>query len=154
LIDAKWKDHLSNMDHLRSGIGFRGYGGVDPRIAYKREGFELFDGMIQALKEEVTRLAMRVEAPEPEMAAATGPQAPDLARLLEGTWRISGYSGPTDPSESPPAAPPPPQASAAGAPPSPFQMPKIQAKPAVPVVGRNDPCPCGSGQKYKKCHGA
>ncbi len=156
LIDAKWKDHLSNMDHLRSGIGFRGYGGVDPRIAYKKEGFELFDAMIQALKEEVTRLAMHVEAPEPEMAAAAGPRTPDLARLLEGTWRISGYSGPVDPSEAPPERAPqaPLQQQAGGGAPSPFQMPKLPARPAVPVVGRNDPCPCGSGKKYKKCHGA
>jgi preprotein translocase subunit SecA len=154
-FDEKWKDHLHMMDQLRSGIALRGYAQVDPKIAYKKEGFELFDAMIQALKEEVTRLAMHVEAPEPEMAASAGPKALDLARLLEGTWRISGYSGPTDPSEAPPASAAPPPAQAAGAPFLPIPPGfKIPAKPSMPKVGRNDPCPCGSGKKYKKCHGA
>ena len=64
IIDTKWKDHLSNMDHLRSGIGLRGYAQIDPRLAYKKEGFEFFDAMISAMKEEAVSALLRVEAPE------------------------------------------------------------------------------------------
>ncbi len=158
LIDTKWKDHLSNMDHLRSGIGLRGYAQIDPRLAYKKEGFEFFDAMIVAMKEEAVSALLRVEAPE---AAAEAPKAEDLAKLLESTWKISAYSGPTDPSETvrapEPESSPQPLPELPNLPP----MPPIPGRPgpgrmtpAAAEAGRNDPCPCGSGKKFKKCHGA
>ena len=163
LIDGKWKDHLSNMDHLRSGIGFRGYGGVDPRIAYKKEGFDLFDAMLTSLKDEVAALLLRVEAPPDEGMTMAGaphhPSPPDLTKLLEDTWKISSYSAPASEAPKEPEAPPSALPSLPKPPLAPLRLgPAVQpvGKPSGPGmdVGRNDPCPCGSGKKYKKCHGA
>ncbi|MCP9456169.1 MAG: preprotein translocase subunit SecA [Nitrospira sp.] len=126
VIDHHWKDHLLAMDHLRDGIGLRGYGQKDPLIEYKREGFDLFAGMMERIKSDtISRLfhvqAVRQEAerPAPSPPLVTRPQPKLILNRAEET-------------------------SAAPAP-----VHRADAK-----VGRNDPCPCGSGKKYKKCHGA
>ena len=122
VIDHHWKDHLLAMDHLRDGIGLRGYGQKDPLIEYKREGYDLFAGMMERIKSDTLERLFLVQAARGE-------------------------------------APPPPVLSA----PPPMRLRLNRGdEPAVtqPVhrtadkVGRNDPCPCGSGKKYKKCHGA
>ncbi|MBI4834465.1 MAG: preprotein translocase subunit SecA [Planctomycetes bacterium] len=135
-IDEKWKDHLYAMDQLRSGIGLRSYAQVDPKIEYKREGYQLFDTLIEAVKEETTDLIFKVRIEKPEM------------EKLEKTWKPTEFKhqeigafeevkrakGGTNEENK-------------GA------MATEKSRPVVvgDKVGRNDPCPCGSGKKYKKC---
>ena len=127
VIDHHWKDHLLGMDHLRDGIGLRGYGQKDPLIEYKREGFDLFAGMMERVKSDTLDRLFHVQAVRQEGPQEAPPPPPVIARpqpkltLSHGDEQVS--------------APAPAQRSDA-------------------KVGRNDPCPCGSGKKYKKCHGA
>ncbi|MCM0754690.1 preprotein translocase subunit SecA [Desulfovibrio aminophilus] len=122
-LDRNWKDHLLNMDHLRDGIGLRGYGQKDPKQEYKREGFELFRDMLDNIKENTLRalchLRIKAEVREEEY------QHKESAGNLQ-------YAGSADGADK-------------------AKEPKRRAEPKV---GRNDPCPCGSGKKYKKCCGA
>jgi len=135
VVDGAWKDHLLAMDHLKEGIGLRGYGQKDPLIEYKREGFEMFEAMEARVAKDAIEYLMKVQvAVEPERVA----QAADLSELPltppgDGRRRRERELTPTH-SLRPAAAP---------------------AMTAVPraKVGRNDPCPCGSGKKYKKCCG-
>jgi preprotein translocase subunit SecA len=134
VVDSQWKDHLLAMDHLKEGIGLRGYGQKDPLIEYKREGFEMFEAMEARIAKETVERLMKVQvAVEPDqMARVTDPSAP-LAPPSDGRRRREREATPSR-SLRPAAAP------AVTAP---------RAK-----VGRNEPCPCGSGKKYKKCCGA
>jgi preprotein translocase subunit SecA len=155
VLDTQWKDHLLNMDHLKEGIGLRGYGQHDPLVEYKRESFDMFEMMMQHSQEEAVRYLFHMQimdAPQQVAAAAAnedGDQeqasvAPPRKRAstsmddLEAQFqrrkkreleqaRMAGSNGSS----------------------APQQVVRGQAK-----VGRNDPCPCGSGKKYKKCHGA
>ena len=135
VVDSQWKDHLLGMDHLKEGIGLRGYGQKDPLIEYKREGFELFEGMEGRIAKEAIEYLMKVQvAVEPERVA----QAADLLELPlapSGDGRRGRQREATPGRSLGPAA-----------------------APAVAVsrakIGRNEPCPCGSGKKYKKCCGA
>ena len=126
VIDHHWKDHLLGMDHLRDGIGLRGYGQKDPLIEYKREGFDLFAGMMERIKSDTLDRLFHVQAVRHE-GEQPAPQQPVLSRPLPKLTLNRG--------EELVAAPAP-------------------AHRAENKVGRNDPCPCGSGKKYKKCHGA
>jgi preprotein translocase subunit SecA len=154
VLDTQWKDHLLAMDHLKEGIGLRGYGQHDPLVEYKRESFDMFENMMRRAQEDTVRYLFHMqimEAPTAQPAAAQEdgdqqqPAAPpprkrastsmdDLEaqfqrrkkRELEQA-RMAGSNGNT----------------------APQQVVRGSAK-----VGRNDPCPCGSGKKYKKCHGA
>jgi preprotein translocase subunit SecA len=121
VIDHHWKDHLLGMDHLRDGIGLRGYGQKDPLIEYKREGFDMFSSMMDRIKSDVLDRLFRVQAVRGE-----------------------------EPPPPPVAAPPPRMILNRGE--EPAASPAVQRH--ADKVGRNDPCPCGSGKKYKKCHGA
>ncbi|MCA1946143.1 MAG: preprotein translocase subunit SecA [Desulfovibrio sp.] len=120
-LDRNWKEHLSNMDHLRDGIGLRGYGQKDPKQEYKREGFEIFQEMIHVIKENALRALTRLRFQR--VTEAELKHKDDSASL--------NYSGGTETK----------------------QQKKKPARRTAPKVGRNDPCPCGSGQKYKKCCG-
>ncbi|HET6674551.1 MAG TPA: preprotein translocase subunit SecA [Nitrospiraceae bacterium] len=121
VIDHHWKDHLLGMDHLRDGIGLRGYGQKDPLIEYKREGFDMFSSMMDRIKSDALDRLFRVQAVKGE-----------------------------EPPPPPVAAPPPRMILNRGE--EPAASPTVQRQ--ADKVGRNDPCPCGSGKKYKKCHGA
>jgi preprotein translocase subunit SecA len=124
VIDHHWKDHLLGMDHLRDGIGLRGYGQKDPLIEYKREGYDLFAGMMERIKSDtIERLFLVQAVREGERSA---PPPPVLSRPQPKLTLNRG--------EEPVSAP---------------TVHRTDDK-----VGRNDPCPCGSGKKYKKCHGA
>ncbi|MGH9458069.1 MAG: preprotein translocase subunit SecA [Thermoanaerobaculia bacterium] len=123
VIDALWKDHLLVIDHLKEGIGLRGYGQRDPLIEYKRESFELFQEMMERVQDRVVKFLFKTEV-------ATEEQQAERRRL---------------------AAPPRQQQFSYSAPPKEAAQP---VKRREAKVGRNDPCPCGSGKKYKKCHGA
>ena len=144
-LDRTWKEHLRNMDALRDGIGLRGYGQKDPKLEYKREGFEMFQSMLFQIREGVFRALTRVhvqpaepapaeDAVEEGNAPAEAPQqeAPKAKPTLSLRHKENddlAYSGS--------------QTTDAG----------NQPAKAKPRVGRNDPCPCGSGKKYKKCCG-
>ena len=133
-IDVKWKDHLHAMDVLKSGIGLRGWGQHDPKIVYKIEGGEDFDKMMSSIAEQVTDVFFRVEVEERK------------EREISGIWE----TGSLDHEEFDVAADAEEQRAAAEN--------AGEKKPMEPItvgakVGRNDPCPCGSGRKYKKCCG-
>jgi preprotein translocase subunit SecA len=121
VIDHHWKDHLLGMDHLRDGIGLRGYGQKDPLIEYKREGFDMFSSMMDRIKSD----------------------------SLDRLFRVQAVRG-EEPPPPPVSAPPPRMILNRGEEPTAAATVQRQAD----KVGRNDPCPCGSGKKYKKCHGA
>jgi preprotein translocase subunit SecA len=127
VIDHHWKDHLLGMDHLRDGIGLRGYGQKDPLIEYKREGFDLFAGMMERIKSDTLERLFRVQAVRNEQEQAAPPPPPVMSRPQPKLTLNRG--------EEPVAA-------------------QTPAHRTDNKVGRNDPCPCGSGKKYKKCHGA
>jgi len=128
-LDTHWREHLSALDHLRQGIHLRGYAQKQPKQEYKREAFELFSGMLTAIKAEVTQITTTVQIRAPEDV-----QAVELHEEPSNVqFQHAGYDEAQDFAE----------AAAARATPA----------DAYPKVGRNDPCPCGSGKKYKQCHG-
>jgi len=118
-VDALWKDHLLNMDYLKEGIGLRSYGQQDPLVAYKREGHEMFQQMIDRVKEETLQKLFHIQIQREEQLEEMRAEQEDQPM----------FYGPAEGS------------------------PKQQAVRKDGKVGRNDPCPCGSGKKYKKCHG-
>ncbi|APX89867.1 preprotein translocase subunit SecA [Brevirhabdus pacifica] len=135
-IDAKWREHLVTLEHLRSVVGFRGYAQRDPLNEYKNESFQLFESLLNSLREEVTeKLAQLRPLSEEE-------QKQMLAQLIEQQRALQGAEAGAQPGAAPAAGP---QAAA---------QPDGAGETAVAEVGRNDPCPCGSGKRYKHCHGA
>ena len=140
-FDALWKDHLLQMDHLREGIGLRGYGQKDPLLEYKKEGFSLFKLMMEQFSTDVLQKLFRVRLAE-ERQAEPSQQIVNLPFQRTPMQMAHQEAGAfqRNPTQSPMAT------SAVG----------VQSAPPqnFPRVGRNDPCPCGSNKKYKKCHGA
>ena len=158
VIDQQWKDHLLSMDHLREGIGLRGYGQHDPLVEYKRESFDMFEAMMERFEEETVRYLYLMQiieaprpAPQPELAPADG-NGDAVAAFSTGARRDRAATSVDDMEEA-------------------FQRRKrreleqarmagggeqgtVQQVVRGDKVGRNDPCPCGSGKKYKKCCGA
>ena len=127
VIDHHWKDHLLGMDHLRDGIGLRGYGQKDPLIEYKKEGYDLFAGMMQRIKSDTLERLFLVQAVRTEGPAASAPPPPPVIPQPQPKLTLNRGDEP------------------------------VASQPVQRTddkVGRNDPCPCGSGKKYKKCHGA
>jgi len=119
-VDNLWKDHLLSMDHLKEGIGLRGYAQQDPLMVYKKEAFEMFQDLISRIKEETLKILFRIQISEPS-------EVSELAQPEEQEMTFShGEAG---------------------------QQKKKPVKREGDKVGRNDPCPCGSGKKYKKCCG-
>ncbi|MDF1799900.1 MAG: preprotein translocase subunit SecA [Planctomycetota bacterium] len=209
-IDTRWKDHLHAIDSLKAGIGLRGYAQKDPKNEYKREGYELFTKLQEAIEDEIASLVLRVEvggegaargqsyatpaqvfggarsvkpqfgAPAQRQAAPVRAAAPvrrpvsasqafdamnqqrriQQALAAQQAKRAGAEGG--APAGAAPAAPaarpaPAPGATRVATNPAPSSRPIPKPAPQAPVqpeVGRNDPCPCGSGKKYKKCHGA
>jgi preprotein translocase subunit SecA len=153
IVDTQWKDHLYSLDHLKEGIGLRGYGQRDPLIEYKKESFELFQAMKDRVDEEIVRYLWWLRPVLSEEAAAPRPIRRSRAPLV-----LSG--GAEAAASSPFGAPR--RAAAAGAERRAPQPERVGGDDAAvktvrrdePKVGRNEPCPCGSGKKYKKCHGA
>ena len=146
IVDTQWKDHLYSLDHLKEGIGLRGYAQKDPLIEYKRESFELFQAMKERIDSEMVRYLWRLRPiPQGEGAAAARPALRQSASvtLNDPGAGASAFAG----------------APAAGRRPQPARTGGDDAAVRTvrrdsPKVGRNDPCPCGSGKKYKRCHGA
>jgi len=124
VADAQWKDHLLAMDHLKEGIGLRGYGQRDPLVEYKRESFDMFEAMMDRIEDETLRYLFLMRTPEEEEEMIR--QYQRRKRREQAEMRMIG----------------------AGAAEKPQQVIRREK------IGRNEPCPCGSGKKYKKCHGA
>ncbi|MGA9243419.1 MAG: preprotein translocase subunit SecA [Silvibacterium sp.] len=177
VLDGLWKDHLLNMDHLKEGIGLRGYAQQDPLVAYKRESFDMFEGMMARFQEDTVRylFLMQIVGPDgqpvviPSRVRPEVPPAPPV-NSADGPALTNGHR----------TAPPAPLVRDVSAAPTTtidaiereFQRKKqreleharmagggeetrqVAQRRAGDKVGRNDPCPCGSGKKYKKCHGA
>jgi preprotein translocase subunit SecA len=134
IVDDAWKNHLLTMDHLRSSVGLKGYAQMDPKVEYKREGMRLFETMWESIGERVTELILRMES-----------------SLNEDFIRSTFVEGEARHDELPMAQ----QESAAQRAASESDQGDQRAEPVrntAPRVGRNDPCPCGSGKKYKACH--
>ncbi len=174
VLDQQWKEHLLNMDHLKEGIGLRGYGQHDPLVEYKRESFEMFEAMMLRFQEETTRylyLMQILERPGGDFGGAGGPggRVPqELGGPEAGVPAVRSGGGGDGNGRRPPRAVATSvdeleeafqrrkrreleQARMAG---SGEYQPVQQVVRSGDKVGRNDPCPCGSGKKYKKCCGA
>src|SRR5258706_2436447 len=156
IVDTQWKDHLYSLDHLKEGIGLRGYGQRDPLVEYKKESFALFQDMKERIDEEIVRYlwwlrpVVSEDTPLPRRPAHV--RRPPLI-LNDPTETHSAFGAPQ---RSRPAEPIPFNAPGGKQPPrvGGDDAPIKTVRPDEPKVGRNDPCPCGSGKKYKKCHGA
>src|SRR6266851_1714696 len=147
-IDRAWVEHLTNMDHLRDGIGLRGYGQKDPKQEYKKEGYDLFVNMMASVCSTVVTKLLRVKVQRQEEIAAI--EAEDMekhaAQLQQATARHGEEEEGAVPGEGAPVGQRARSRPQAAMPPP--------ASRAAPKIGRNDLCPCGSGKKFKKCHGA
>ncbi|MFT7484436.1 MAG: preprotein translocase subunit SecA [Candidatus Paceibacteria bacterium] len=195
-IDGRWKDHLKAIDALKAGIGLRGYGQMDPKMEYKKEGFQLFGKLFEAIEEEVASLVLRIRAKGEDQGEAQAPTAKASAGGSTTSQAKGGQAGPPPPSTNPISIrmaerfqaefkrtgvlplPEPPNAEDVKK--RQATLRKLQAQhaqetqaqqqaqmkskaqaaqesaamaKALESVGRNDPCPCGSGKKVKKCHG-
>ena len=169
VIDAQWKDHLLAMDHLKEGIGLRGYGQHDPLVEYKRESFDMFEEMMARFQEETVRYLYQMQILErpPESAGLppSGPTPSEASPDAEVPSLVTGGRGGNG------GRPPRPIATSVDELEEAFQRKKkkeleqarmagagdLQVQQVVrsgDKIGRNDPCPCGSGKKYKKCCGA
>ena len=133
-IDTNWRAHLQALDHLRQGIHLRGYAQRDPKQEFKREAFVLFSDMLDRVRNDVVRVLMTVRVQTPEQVEET----PDQEAPVNVRYHHSDYDKALSGEDPGLAETPADAATAAG---------------SVPKVGRNDPCPCGSGKKYKQCHG-
>ena len=131
-IDSQWREHLSALDYLRQGIHLRGYAQKQPKQEYKREAFQLFGQLLDSVKNDVTRILMNVRIQSPEQVAQATEQLEASAEQIANVT----YTAPTESGEALSVTDP------------------STVVAEVPRVGRNDPCPCGSGKKYKHCHGA
>jgi len=154
-LDRSWLEHLAALDHLRQGIHLRGYAQKNPKQEYKREAFELFEALLNIIKTEVTRIVMNVRIQSPEQLEEAAEQYEEQGSHVENVeFRHAEFA------EAASAAP------AAMAVDAATQMVDqamsrgghggagaASAEAGIPKVGRNDPCPCGSGKKYKQCHG-
>ena len=132
VVDNAWKEHLASMDYMRQGIYLRGYAQQDPKQAFKRESFELFSNMLDRIKGEIVQMLARIRVRSEEEVAAMEAEQQRMAERLQRQMLASGGGAPVSAGDQAH-----PQAAASEG----------------PKAGRNDPCPCGSGKKYKHCHG-
>ena len=141
VLDQNWKEHLGRMDYLRQGIHLRGYAQKNPKQEYKREAFKLFEELLENVKYEVVRFLSKVQVrSEDEVEALERQQREAQEREAQGARYVHAEAPELVPGEEPAGE------TAQVAAPAPFVR-------DMPKVGRNEPCPCGSGKKYKQCHG-
>jgi preprotein translocase subunit SecA len=140
-LDHHWREHLAALDHLRQGIHLRGYAQKNPKQEYKREAFELFSDMLDRIKQDVVKFVLTAQVRSREDVEAVEPPEAPVVNVryqhadYEEALATAGTGGMADNGGDVALAPPPPFVRAGQ------------------KVGRNDPCPCGSGKKYKHCHG-
>jgi preprotein translocase subunit SecA len=150
-LDSHWKEHIGALDYLRQGIGLRSFAQKNPKQEYKREAFEMFSAMLDRVKRDTITILSKIEIRRPEdvrAVEAPTPATDSLSFQHAAPPRIT-QAAPGQPGDSRPLPPPDPGQPAkrrSDAAPSPFVREQ-------PKVGRNQPCPCGSGKKYKQCHG-
>jgi preprotein translocase subunit SecA len=123
-MDNLWKDHLLSMDHLKEGIGLRGYGQKNPLQEYQKEAFAMFEALSQRMQDDVVEKLFTVQIARQEDAQRIAPRPVSQRQVMMSHGGAAVQAQPT------------------------------QLKREAPKVGRNDPCPCGSGKKFKRCHGA
>jgi preprotein translocase subunit SecA len=157
-LDRHWREHLAAMDYLRQGIHLRAYAQKNPKQEYKREAYELFQSLLERINRESISLLSRLQVrSEAEIEEQERERERQLARRLQMQHAvpqsvISGDAAPVGPEAAAAASAGPAQG-------GPFAAGPASAQPAAPQVrdvrkvGRNEPCPCGSGKKYKHCHG-
>ncbi len=138
ILDTAWKDHLLVMDHLRSGIGLMGYAQVDPKVAYKREGMKIFGDMWASVYSQVTNLIFRMEHLDPEFVGSTWRESEARHDAVDSGAAINDFARER-------------VENADNVQTSDKKLEPIRNR--EPKIARNDPCPCGSGKKYKKCCG-
>jgi preprotein translocase subunit SecA len=144
VLDEKWKDHLYDLDQLRNAIQYRAYGQRDPLVEYKKEAFDMFEDLVRDIQTTFTERFLKIQvSAEPEPPRRMAPPPPVPVPAPAGPDDL--FNGPA-PRAAPAPAPRPAVASSLG-------RLGAEAPIAADGVGRNDPCPCGSGKKYKKCHG-
>jgi len=154
VLDQQWKDHLLSMDHLREGIGLRGYGQHDPLVEYKRESFEMFEAMMERFEEETVRYLYLMQvieapsrpAPQPTIESGSNGSGTPTGRQHRATTTMDDMEAAFQRRKQRELD----QARMAGS----GSQDAVQQVVRGDKVGRNDPCPCGSGKKYKKCCGA
>ncbi len=139
-VDSHWREHLAALDHLRQGIHLRGYAQKNPKQEYKREAFELFGQMLDLIKHDVTKVIMTVHIQSREEI-----EAAELDLAQSHVENVHYQHADFDANAAPEDLLAPTAQPGAG-----VQRPDVSE---VAKVGRNDPCPCGSGKKYKQCHG-
>jgi preprotein translocase subunit SecA len=139
VIDSQWREHLSALDHLRQGIHLRGYAQKNPKQEYKREAFELFSAMLDRVRDDAIKVLMTVRIQSAEEVQQAEEAAALAAQKQQIEYQHSEYQ---EGGEQQPAAVPAPASEHPGT-----------VRNMMPKVGRNEPCPCGSGKKYKQCHG-
>jgi len=145
VVDENWKDHLHQMDMLKEGIGLRAYGQKDPLIEYKQEAFHMFVSLVDAINQKILEMLWRTQVVE---APREHRYAPPRLMLVHNDATNLGYQAGSE------TAPPPQRELSDIQKAGQQRSDKVQPmKRDLPKVGRNDPCPCGSGLKYKKCHG-
>jgi preprotein translocase subunit SecA len=155
ILDNHWKEHLSEMDYLRQGIHLRGFAGKNAKQEYKREAFEMFSRMLDAIKREVIGILAKVQVRDEAEVEALEEQRRHQQELPMEFMHADAQSALSGPEEAMPEFGADPDAQQPQTP-----MPQQRAPRTAPFVrdfpkvGRNDPCPCGSGKKYKQCHGA
>ena len=140
-LDGHWREHLSALDHLRQGIHLRGYAQKNPKQEYKREAFDMFSAMLDSIKQEVVGTLCKLQLQASGNVASLGPaerQAPEFEFKHEEFHGLD-----VEPQDQPAEA-------AAAALSTEHQQPYVREQRKI---GRNEPCPCGSGKKYKHCHG-
>ena len=138
VIDSQWREHLSALDHLRQGIPLRGYAQKNPKQQYKREAFELFSDMLDRVRDDAIKVLMTVRIQSAEEVQQAEQDAAQAAQNQQVEYQHSEYQE----GGEQPAAVPAPASDHPGT-----------VRNMMPKVGRNEPCPCGSGKKYKQCHG-
>ena len=161
IIDRAWKNHLLGMDALKDSVSLRGYGQRDPLQEYKKEAYRLFEVLVGRIHDETTMALVTIEPPKIEQVPQLEVEEVDERKLQFRHVEANSFEAPTQAAKPTPARPeenliyhgsrsaPPPAAAQERRPPVVQPVKRDQ-----PKVGRNDPCPCGSGKKYKKCHGS
>jgi preprotein translocase subunit SecA len=164
-LDSHWKEHIGALDYLRQGIGLRSFAQRNPKQEYKREAFEMFSDMLERVKRDTITILSKIQIRRPEDAGAVEAPRPQPGSLRFQHAEAPGLAA-LGPQQPPPAMQPPPTLSrpapatgrpaalpARGPVPAGDQPPPAPFIREQPKVGRNEPCPCGSGKKFKQCHG-
>jgi preprotein translocase subunit SecA len=150
VLDEKWKDHLYDLDQLRNAIQYRAYGQRDPLVEYKKEAFDMFEDLMRDIHASFTERFLKIQVsaePQAPPVAPPPPPRPAVTSSADDLFAPSAREAVPAPPAVGPRLPAPPVVTTNRGPLAPT------GGAGQPEVGRNDPCPCGSGKKYKKCHG-